>query len=62
MHTTIQTKLFSFKYIIVLEFFNMGVSELVKSFDPTGFSKSFTGSGENRTYQGFESDWYRVIG
>lgn len=40
----------------------MGVSELFKSFDPTGYSKLMTGSDKHKTYKGFESDWYRVIG
>lgn len=62
MHTTIQEKKFSFKYIIVLEFFNMGVSELIKGFDPSPFSDFITGSTERTTYKGFESQWYRVIG
>jgi hypothetical protein len=44
VHTTIQEKLASFKYIILLEYFNMGLVFLVEGFDPTGFAVSLSGA------------------
>ena len=43
VHTTIQEKLASFKYIILLEYFNMGVVFMIEGFDPTGFSTTLLG-------------------
>lgn len=43
VHTTIQEKLASFKYIILLEYFNMGIVFLIEGFDPSGFTQIILG-------------------
>ena len=36
-HTTIETQVVSFSYILTLEFISMGIIMIVKAFDPSGF-------------------------
>jgi hypothetical protein len=43
IHTTIQEKLASFRYIILLEYFNMGIVFMIEGFDPTGFAAFILG-------------------
>lgn len=65
VHTTIQEKLASFKYIILLEYFNMGVVFMIEGFDPTGFSTTLLGldpETQTSAFSGFESGWYMQIG
>lgn len=46
-HTTIEQKTTTFKYIILLEYFNMGVIYILDGL---------------QDYNGFESDWYMSVG
>ena len=65
VHTSIQEKLASFKYIILLEYFNMGIVFLIESFDPSGFTQIILGettATHKQEFTGFESGWYMVIG
>jgi len=64
MHTTIEQTLSSFKYIIILEYFNMCFIILLQSFDPTGTCLFLMGEDPATAtiYEGFTASWYLNVG
>lgn len=55
-HTTIETQVQSYTYILVLEYMNMGIIKLFQVFDPSGLLKDL--SGDKNKYNGFDSKFY----
>lgn len=66
MHTSIEEQISQFRYILFLEVFNMGIIQLISSFEPTGIANSIRDDSDNEmsnyASSGFTSLWYMNIG
>ena len=59
-HTTIETQVVSFSYILILEFINMGFIILIMAFDPSGIVKKMM--DDDTDYIWFDNNFYTEMG